>query len=234
MKVNLTLFLFLLCFAVKAQNPSPENRIVVLGQASIDVPADQVKFFVDINSTDSSSVDKVYQQHKRLEDKMVKLLKDLQIPTSDVKYSLFSVSKRQDYMNRNKEEYFYGNQNITFMLKNLSQFTEVQARLIKEGFTGFRSSFMSSAIDKHTSEVLEKAIKVAWAKADIMAKAANRQIKRVVKVADTEDTDPIFINYRQSETLNEVVIRGQSSMSLFEFPQTIPVTTSVKVVFELK
>ena len=236
MKIKLTLLFMLLCIIAQAQTVSPDNRIVVIGHATIDVPADQVKFVVILTSIDSASIDKVYQKHQQQEDKLVKLLKELQISAKDINYSLLTVNQRQDYNTRKRATYFAGHQTVGFVLNDLSKFSEIQSRLVKDGFTSIRSSFASSAMEKKQTEALENAIEVARSKAEVMAKTANRQIKRISKVADTEDTDPAFRNYRQSEMLNEVVIRGQSSMGnlMDEFPQSIPVSAQVKVVFELK
>lgn len=60
MKLHFTLLFLLFCLVAKAQTTSPENRIVVLGEASIDVPADQVKFSVTLSALDSISLDKLY------------------------------------------------------------------------------------------------------------------------------------------------------------------------------
>jgi uncharacterized protein len=236
MKTKLTLLFVLLCFIAKAQTVSPDNRIVVIGHATINVPADQVKFIVILTSIDSSSVDKVYQKHQQQENKLVKLLKELQIPAKDINYSLLTVNQHQDYNNRKRATYFAGHQTVGFVLNDMSKFSEVQSRLIKDGFTTIRSGFESSKMEEKQTEAMKKAIDVARAKAEVLAKASDRQIKRISKVADTEDTDPAFQNYSQSEMLNEVVIRGQSSMGnlVDEFPQTIPVSAQVKVVFELK
>ncbi|MBB6611132.1 SIMPL domain-containing protein [Pontibacter sp. Tf4] len=234
MKIKLTFLFLLLCFVTKAQSVSPDNRIVVIGHATINVPADQVKFQVTLTSTDSASVDKVYQKHQRQEDMLVKLLKELQIPAKDINYSLLTVGQSQDYNNRKRTNYFAGYQTVNFVLNDLSKFSEVQSRLIKDGFMSFRSNFGSTEIEKKQTEVMEKAIAVARAKAEVMAKATNRQIKRISKVADTDDTDPLLINYKQSQQLNEVIVTGYGMNNLMEFPQTIPVSAQVKVVFELK
>ncbi len=86
MKHLFTLALLLISVVAFAQKVTPDNHIVVIGQASIDVPADQVRFNVNLISSDSSSIDKVYQEHQEQENKMVKLLKELQIPASDIRY----------------------------------------------------------------------------------------------------------------------------------------------------
>jgi len=235
MKIKLTLLLLLLCFIAKAQSVSPDNRIVVIGQASIDVPADRVKFQITLVSIDSASVDKVYQNHKLKEDKLVKLLQDMQIPASDINYSLLSVSRRQDYNNNRKRvSYFSGDQPVNFVLSDITKFSELQSRFIKEGFTDFRSHFTSSKLETQKTEVIQKAVEVARAKAEVMANAANRRIKRIIKIADTEDTDPTFRNYNQSYSLAEVVETSPRLEQLMRYPQNIPVSAQVKVVFELK
>ncbi|WP_242927569.1 SIMPL domain-containing protein [Pontibacter vulgaris] len=234
MKIKLTFILLLLCFIAKAQTVTPENHIVVIGHATIDVPADQVKFSVTLQTIDSTSVDKVYQLHKVKEDKLVKLLQALAIPASDIKYSLLSVNKRQDYNNRKRVSYFSGNQSVVFVLTDMAKFSELQTRLINDGFTDFYSNFTSSELEKRNTEVMEKAIEVARSKAQVMAKAADRKIKRIIKVADTEDTDPVFRNYNQSYSLAERIETNYSSEQLIRYPQTIAVSAQVKVVFELK
>jgi uncharacterized protein len=234
MKFKLTFLFLLCCFITRAQSISPDNRIVVIGHASIDVPADQVKFSISLQTIDSVSIDKVYQNHKLKEDKLVKLLQDMQIPAPGINYSLLSVSRRQDYNNRKRVSYIAGYQTVNFILSDISKFSELQARLIKEGFTDFRSYFTSSKLETQKTEVIQKAVEVASAKAEVMAKTANRRIKRIVKVADTEDTDPTFRNYNQSYSLAEVAETRPNLEQLMRYPQSIPVSAQVKVVFELK
>lgn len=233
MRLSITLLFLLCCLIAKAQKTSPENLIVVLGEASIDVPADQVKFTVVLESTDSTSIEKVYQLHRELENKMVRLLQDLQLPSSDIAYSLFSINKRQDYTGRKRVEYFMGRQSVTFTLSAIDKLSEVQARLIKEGFISFNSHFTSSQLKQRQTELLEKAVEVAKEKANVLAKASDRSIKRIVKVADTEDTDPAFRNYR-SESIHEKAAISYAGAGLTNFPQTIPLSAVVKVVFELR
>ena len=234
MKFILSCLFLLFCFTAKAQSVSPDNRMVVIGHATLEVPADQVRFSVSLQSIDSVSMDKVYQLHQQKEDKLVKLLQDMQIPASTVNYSLLSVSRQQDYSNRKRNTYLSGNQTVNFILRDISKFSELQARLIKEGFTDFHSTFTSSELANRKTEVIEKAIEVAKAKAEVMAKAANLKIKRIVKIADTEDTDPTFLNYNQAHSLAEVVETSADLAQLMRYPQNIPVSAQVKVVFEVK
>lgn len=235
MKTNITLTSLLLtvCFFANAQTVSPDNRIVVLGQATVNVPADQAKFYITLESVDSTNVEKVYQKHQVQEQKLVKLLQGLNLPSSDITYSLFSVSKRQDYVDRKRSNYYVGRQNVLFTISSLENLSSVQSQLIKEGFTNFNSVFTSTKFEQHQSEAIQNAINAAKNKAEVMAKAADRKIKRIVKIGDTEETDPT-IRTAGIETVYQRSDIGYRSSDLLSFPQTIPVTASVKVVFELK
>jgi uncharacterized protein len=234
MKTNFALILsFLICFYAQAQSNAPENRIVVLGTSTVKAPADQIRFYVTLESIDSTNIDKVYQKHQAQEQKLVKLLQDLNLPSSDITYSLFSVNKGQNYVDRKRVSYYTGRQNVVFTINSLDNLYTIQARLINEGFSNFSSTFTSTQIKQRQAEALENAVSTAKEKAEVLARVAGRNIKRIVKVSDTEETDPV-IKTSSAVSLYEIVDTGYGASNLMNFQQTIPVTASVKVVFELK
>ena len=63
-----------------------------------------------------------------------------------------------------------------------------------------------------------------------MAKISNRKLSRILKVSDTEDTDPNFAYFESMAMAAEVGYGGQ----IVEIPQTITKSYSVKVVFGLQ
>ncbi|AKQ44844.1 hypothetical protein TH63_03150 [Rufibacter radiotolerans] len=230
----------LLLFAstiASAQMIAPENRIVVMGEATIEVPADQVSFNINLTSTDTLSLDKMYAKHKAMEAKIVRILKDLKIPSNKISYSLFSVGKRPSYADKDEDRvwYFEGTQEISFTLDSLKSYPAIRDRLIREGVITFGSAFTSSKVEAMKKEVLAKAVKVASEKAETLAKAGNRKIRRIVKIADTDDSDPMFNNYSNNESY---AVAGASAdreeENLIEIPQNISVSATVKVTFQLK
>jgi len=234
MKIKLTLLLLLLCFIAKAQSISPDNRIVVIGQASIDVPADKIVFSVRLKSIDSVSIDNVYKKHKLSENKMIALLKELGVSDKNINYTLFSLDHTQDY--DTKSWYYLGTQQVKFTIDSVQEYAKVQSRLIEEGFSEFDSNFTSSKIDTYTSQVLEKAITAAKVKAETMAKAADRKIKRIVKIADTDESDTMISDWHHGYIVSEMSLSAPpvGNSSLTSIAQSIPVSAQVKVVFELK
>jgi uncharacterized protein YggE len=222
--------------AVMSQTLPIENKIVVLGQAKLEVPANRVNFTVSNIATDSESLEKAYEKQAVLEQSLLKIFKDEKISKSNVKFSLVSVSKNQDY---NSKQYKYTcSQTVNFTTDSVKQTTRIQELLINKGFTNFNSSFTLKDMDKYKKEILEKAVKVAIEKAHTMAAVAERKIKRIVKVMDTEGTDPTLVNYgggrgmvyESSLSMNKAAY----SDGLIDIPQTISLSETIKVVFELE
>lgn len=225
-------------YIVKAQNTSPENRIVVLGESQINIPADIVNFTITLRGEDSTSIENAYKKHKEQETKILQIIKELNIPATNINYSLMSIGKERKYIatyNNNKEvDYFVSNQTVTFKLNNIKNYSEAQTKLIKANFPSFYSNFESSELNKRKKEVLEKAVVVAKEKANTLATIAERKIKRIVKVADTEDTDPQFNNFHRSLEFKTMAAAADGNGGLIDIPQTIQISATVKVVFELE
>lgn len=220
-------FLFL-ANVVSGQIIAPDNRIIVLGEASIEMPADQVTFSIRLVSTDSLSLDHVYDKHQKLEANIHNLLNELKIPSKNISFSLLSVSKEYNY--ETKEEYFMASQHVTFTLDSVKLVPKIQTQLIRGGFSQFGSSFTSTEMEKHKKELLEKAVFVAKEKATALANAADRKIKRIVKISDTDESDYMFHNY----TGDNYAVGAAGGGNLTEIPQTVSISTTIKVIFELK
>jgi uncharacterized protein YggE len=238
MKHFFQIFLFTLFIssAVIGQTVPSDNKIVVLGQAKLEVPANRVIFTVSNTATDSERLEKAYEKQAALEQSLLKIFKDEKILKSNVKFSLVSVSKNQDY---NSKQYNYTcSQTVNFTTDSVKQTTRIQEQLINKGFTNFNSSFTLKDIDKYKKEILEKAVKVAIEKAQTMAAVAERKIKRIVKVMDTEETDPTLVNYGGGRGMmpesSLAMEKSAYSDGLINIPQTITLVETVKVVFELE
>jgi uncharacterized protein YggE len=222
--------------SVDPHTSSPDNRIIVLGEARMELPADRAVFHVELSASHPSDANAVYQQHKTQEAKLVQLLKDLNIPAKNISFSLLSVDKSEDYETRKWS--IASSQRISFHIDSLKQYTLIQTRLIQEGFSNINSELTSSQQDKIEKPLLEQAVKAATEKATILAAAAGRQIKRVVKVADIGEEDPVFDYHAYRLPRTELKISTASGKSnnaeLIDFFQTLPAVVRVKVVFELK
>jgi hypothetical protein len=226
------------CFANASfgQTISQDNRIIVLGEAKIDVPANRVQFTVSYSASDESSLDTAYKNHYAMEKKLLRIFKDMNIPDANVKFALLSVNKHTDY--QTKKMSYQCDQTVNFSIDSIKLTTKVEELLVRNGFYNFKSQFLLKDYDKQKKEVLEKAVKVAQDKAQTMASMALRRVKRIIKIMDTEETDPKLSNYSRSYVIDPATkssgIIENSNRTLIDIPQTISISTTVKVVFELE
>ena len=122
-----------------------------------------------------------------------------------------------------------GNQTVTFKLDSVALYAEVQKRLIMEGFGEFGSSFAVKNLEPHETKALQKAIEVAKKKANTLAQASDRKIKRIVTVTDAAAPVPMY-----NASMRMMKSEASDGGSLMEFSQTIPVHAQINVVFELE
>jgi uncharacterized protein len=231
------LFLFICSFQAIGQTISPENRIVVIGMAEIEIPADRVIFQVSLSAKEENDVKKAYDSHKRKELNLLSFLSDLKIPNKNINYTLINISKRvvyEEYAKESKKKTYYEtSQTVIITIDSLKKYSPFILKLIDAGFDDVSTSFTSSKINNFHDKLLEKAIEMAKKKAHVMAKSSNRELGRIVKIMDTEETDPNFSNSSYEGKGNGGSAAG-GAYEMISIPQSVTKSMSIKVIFELK
>jgi uncharacterized protein YggE len=219
----------LLLFTGKAFAQTQQEKIQVTAEAEIELPADQVLLQVHLNYRDYENVKTAFDQHKAAEAKLLKLIKDLKIPASDVQYSLMSFNRQMEYQADSKmREYYLTQQTVTILLKDIKSYPDVVIRLVNGGFTNVSTGFTSSKLKDFPEELLQKAVAQAKKKAEVIAKAANRKLGFVTYVTDTAKNDPVF---RAEMAYAKASDAGNMSS---EIPQTVKRSLSLEVTFTLE
>jgi hypothetical protein len=211
------------------------DRIVVIGSASIEIPADIVNVRITLSFQDKVDGKSAYARHKDTEARFIQFLHEMNIPDSVINFTPLSISAQNDYSRRDSVVKIYNtNQLVTVRIFDLSKYADFQLKLISNGFTTFSETFESSKSREAEDEAIKKAVLKARAKAELMASAAGRKILRVAKISDTEETEPVIARYREPFHGTVSAQTAFSSASrLMDLPQTISVEKQVKVVFDL-
>jgi uncharacterized protein YggE len=246
MKKLIFLFLFISSFQVIGQNISPENRIVVIGMAEIEIPADKVMFQVKLSYKDDD-VKKAFALHKESESKLISFLKDLKVSEKNINYTLVNVGKKYSYYEeQNAKKIMYAtNQTVTITLDSIRAYSDFMLKLISSGFNDIETDFISSKTDNFHDVLIKKAIEMATLKAQIMSKSSKRNLGKILKVSDTDDEDPDFSyrgmvngevasSSRKGWITNAGAGGSAADIDISLIPQTIKKSMSVKVIFELK
>ncbi|MCX6215979.1 SIMPL domain-containing protein [Spirosoma sp.] len=217
---------------------STDNHLTVLGDAFEEVAADQGTLSVNLTYSDEKDITLVYEQHKAGRERLAALLNELKVPTKDIQILQLMVRKERDFsmggggMGQPVEK-FKGFQRVAIKFDDLKRYALVQQRLASDGFMDLFSSFSVSNQRDIELRLSDVAVTRAKEKAERMAKAASRTIKRIVRMGDIEETEAIgYIRTNQNNiymnAYNMEVNRPVATIS-----QTFRITASVKVVFEM-
>lgn len=206
-----------------------EEKIDVIAEAEIDIPADQVLFSINLNYKDYDNVKTAFDLHKSAETKLLSLLKKLKVPTKNITYSLISFQRQTEFMeNGKRRDYFGTQQNIDVKIEELASYPAFLIELVNEGFTNVSTAFTSSKANDFHATLIEKAIEQAKKKAEVMAKASGRKLGRVTRVSDTVQSDPVF----RAELGYAKMANNDGFIS--QIPQSVKKNVTVNVVFELE
>ncbi|GAB2622639.1 hypothetical protein GCM10027035_18060 [Emticicia sediminis] len=229
---KLILVLVILSYSALGQVIAPDNRIVVLGEASMEIPADRVVFNITLRFNDSINIQAAYSKHKIAENKLLEFLKTNNIPNKNVSYTLISVGRELEFDEETRKRLlrFGTNQNISVTVEDVKKYAEFMMKLISAGFTEVSTSFTSSQENEFREILITKAIETARKKANVMAKASNRVIYRILKVSDTDESDSEF----RYDDVAYAAMAVSNGAGITEIPQSITKKYSVKVVFGLK
>lgn len=206
-----------------------QEKIQVTAEAEIELPADQVLLQIQLNYRDYDNVKTAFDQHKAAEAKLLKLIKDLKLSSSDVEFSLLSFNRQMEYeANSKMREYFVTQQTVTLRLQDIKAYPDVVIRLVNGGFSNVSTGFTSSKLKDFPEELLQKAVAQAKKKAEVIAKAADRKLGFVTYVTDTAKSDPVF---RAEMAYAKASDSGNLSS---EIPQTVKRSLSLEVTFTLQ
>ena len=237
-----TLFIFIgLLFQIHgtfAQPVDNDNHLVVSGEATEDVPADQATLNVNLTYSDEKDVTLVYEQHKAAREKLMGLLTELKVPTKDLQVLQLIVRKERDFSMMGggmgpPVEKFKSYQRVSIKFNDLKQYERVQQRLVSDGFSDATSTFSVSNQREIELRLSEQAVARAKEKADRLAKAISRSVKRVVRIGDMEESEPISgirINLNNPYLAN---FNGDPMRPAANIPQTFRFSAVVKIVFEM-
>jgi uncharacterized protein YggE len=228
MKIVATLLsLLMLSFTAYAQS---QNVISVNVNETVDVPADQIQFIVNMNA-EGDSPEEAYELHRQREQALVTMLEEFDISEEDLRFEPMSISKRTTgtYERGGEEkQVFVTRQQVAVTFEDFDIYEEMQIRLIGEQFDDFRASFMSSESEQAKDEALQKAIGKAREKAEIIAQASAVTLGRVHNISyGYNAVEPVM-------RFEAIMDRAQAPSGLLEYDQMVSVQASISMEFRIE
>lgn len=227
MRTSLICALFLL-LTLNLQAQDPNRRTLNINESgAVTVPADIIIFNIEINA-EAKTPQEAYELHKEREQRLVELLKEHGIAEEDIRYQPISIHRNRvdTRMNGGSETVAQTRQSVTLTMRDFDIFETIQVELIEADFDQFNTHFAASETEKAKDDALQEAITNARQKAELIAEETGGAVGQVVEV--TYGTPSIQRGF-------EMAMRADaSSGSMMQFEQSVTVTVSVAVQFQLE
>ncbi|MBC8156323.1 MAG: SIMPL domain-containing protein [Bacteroidetes bacterium] len=226
----------LLCLFLRhsASAQQADNRLIAMGDATMEVMADQAIMSINLSYGDDKDASLVYELHQISQQKLAGILKDLNVAGKDIVYAQLLTRKERDYSAANgggPQDRIKSFQQVSVVINDMKQFAAVQRRLMSDGLTDISTVFKVSNQPELENQLLARAIGRAREKADLMAKAVSRTVKRVIRLGDAEESEAI--NSRNLFGGNPALNPPRYAVPLNQTTQLVRLTTVVKMVVEL-
>ena len=215
---------------------STENRIVVFGDATEEVPADQAMLQINLSFSDERDMKVVYEEHNKARQKLADLLTQLKIPLKNVQFAQLLTRRGRDNYRGQMGERATSYQRVLIGFIKLNQLGEIQQALTTSGFTDLMATFSVSNQRELELSLIDKAVARAQEKANRAAKAISRTIKRIVRVSDVGENESFYSyreNFRINLPQNQVYYENDALRQMITTPQVFRFSAVVRVDFEL-
>lgn len=226
MRLSILLFSFL--FAALAVNAQQKRHVISVNMDSeVDLPADMIRFNINLNA-EGDSPQGVYGLHKKREKALVQLLDKYDIRENDIRYEPISISKRYDRGPANKNEPSYQtSQTVSLTLKDFDKYEKIQVGLIQHDFDNFNGIFSSSKVEEGRDQALKKAIQSAKEKAQFIARESDLELGGISQVRYSQ-TD-----IRPYNNMAPKMMEASQSDELLKYAPTVTVHASVSMDFQI-
>lgn len=190
---------------IKAQEINTAPRVSVTGEGKIKVIPDEAIITIAYENIGKEATE-VKMKNDEFVNKVLRLIKQHGIPTSDYQTLRVNLYKNFDY---NTKKYNYiANQTISIYLKDLSKYDKLMMDLVDSGVNSIQGvEFKSSKIKEYESQARKKAMIDAKQKADdYVSVLMGQKIGKVLLISDNSYTNypiPVYASMKSADVAYE-------------------------------
>ncbi len=170
---------------------SKTNELAVVGEAKMEVVPDTAYVNLSI-TTQGSQVSQVREKIDKVNDALIKELKQLGIKKEEIKTTNYSVYPNYDYTSGQKIVDYTGTVSLQVKIKNFSLIPNVLERAEKVGFNQIGGvNFTVDQPEVYREKVREKAIENARKQASKLAKSLGIKLGRITNIVESSPKESI-------------------------------------------
>jgi len=222
--IRISLFLLLFSGLTKAQVLN-KSTVFINTSSVIQIPADNIFFSISL-SVENEDAEKAYNEHKALETNLLNVLREFDIPDSNISYSLLQIGRNPSF---SKEHTSYKTrQLVSFLLNDFNKYDSLQLALLSKGIYQYTANFTSTGSDEWIEKGTQEALAKATKEAEITAKNIGMKLGNIVDV----ESSHYFPS--RSDGMTQALTVVQPGESLIELPRFVQLRVSLRIKFELK
>ena len=228
----LVIFLILIPFNLIGAEDTPHPRLItVIGESLIAVPANEIQFYLEIEST-NNDVELAIASNKRGMKHLLKQVRKFDILEEDLKTGPIEIDRMREKF---KPGDYYIKRPVLITLRNISKFEDLYSDLsVVSNYLNIDFSFRNTEIEKYKNETLARAIIAAKEKADLICEELGQRIRKPYTVKGVEinsyNTIDKYFNLSRQETARPVNLHNENTKE----NDSIIVKAVVKAVFEIE
>ncbi|CAA0100137.1 26 kDa periplasmic immunogenic protein [BD1-7 clade bacterium] len=207
-------------------------NVSVAAEATIEAIPDYINIGIEVTKTEKSP-SKAKAEVDDIIAQVLTTLRQMNIDDSNVRAS--QISSNPDYSYENNKRKYVGERvtrNVNVKLYRLDQYSNLVDQILKLDITRYRQNGAGfDNIDEHRNKALVEALDRASAKANVIAKAIDRNIDKVYSVQEAGGSSPMP-RMMMAEMASDGMNARKSKAPLEIKPQEI--RASVNVIFLLK
>jgi uncharacterized protein YggE len=182
MKKSILLICFLFSVLAYSQEIKPIPQVNVSGEGKIKVVPDQVVVLVTVETKGTNAKD-VKKQNDQQVESVLKLLKSMNLPSSDYRTKRVSLNPQYDY--EKKKHNYNATQTIEILLKDLSKYDELMEGMVNQGINRIDNvTFQSSKLAQYQSDARKLAMKEAKMKAEDYVSVLGQKVGAAFTITD--------------------------------------------------
>ncbi|MDX1636420.1 MAG: SIMPL domain-containing protein [Balneolaceae bacterium] len=227
-RATIFLPLLLLTVVTTGAHAQQESVISVTARGEVELPADLIRFTINLNA-EAESPQQAYDLHKKRERVLVRLLDKYDIKDDQIRFEPISIQTvtTNRYEGSDRVKTYRTSQQVTLTLEDFTVYEKMQVTLVENDFDQFSGNFLSSEQKSGEDKALRRAMQEARRKAEIIASEGNIELASIQSVNHHENR---FFPGRQRETM---AMAAPDQQSLMNYDQTVVIEATVNVQYSI-
>lgn len=205
-----------------AQN-SDQPSILISTYSVTQIPADAIYFSLTLSSK-SEDPKKAFDDHKKLEQKLLNLFNEFEIADSNVGYSLLYIGKTPAFTKETPG--YMTRQVVSLRLDDFIKYEPIQLALLSIGIYEYNAKFIADESDLWIDKGIKEAIVKAKSEAELTAKNSGKKLGEIISIETS--------HHYPSDAGNAMAISApRPGETLIDLPHYVEMSVSLRVRFEL-